>query len=261
LFRIERKHVNLAAVRSVQLDSGEETEVGAAGEPLDAAASANYTAQTQAQETISKAEKIAKEKSEKMLEDARDEIAEMMLAAREEAEEARSKAWQEGYAKGTEEGKRSFDEKLAEKMHQDDEMLKRVIHEIYDERERTYSGLEDEVVELALEIVRKIINPAEEAMGGVFESLVRNALRQIAPDGKVMIRVSPLEYERFFSSGNTTIELKKGVTMTASVLRDVSLEDGDCIIDMAEETINAGINTQLKYVKLAFDRTKQYEHN
>ena len=252
MFRIERNLVNLAASRSVQIGSEIATEIGAAGDAPAASALADF----EAREIMGRVEEEAAGRAEKILYEARSEASAILFGAREEAEEIRMRAFQDACLEGREEGKRFFDEKLAEKMREDDQMLKRVIHEIYDERERTYSGLEDEVVSLAVDIVRKVIGPAEEELGGVFLSLVRNALRQIAPDGKVMIRVSPLEYERFFSSGNAAIELDKGVSMTVSVLRDVSLNEGDCIIDTDDETINAGLDSQLKYVKLAFQKCR-----
>jgi len=130
---------------------------------------------------------------------------------------------------------------------------------MYEERERTYSELEFETTNLAIEIVRKIINPAEEELDNVFTSLIKNALRQMSTDSKIVLRVGPKEYERFFSSGAATIELDSGVTVKAAVLRDVSLNDGDLIIDTEDVTVNAGIESQLQYVELAFERANQYE--
>jgi len=254
LFRIDRNYVNLGATRFVQIDDGEGTEAGAVGESLYAAASATYLsqAQAQAQEVLTD----AKAKVDKIIQEARDEAALLMVTTREQAEEERRKMVQDGFSEGVIEGKRSFDEKLAAKLNEDDEMLKRVIKEVYSERERTYEALEDEVLGLAVDIVRKIINPAEEALGNVFESLIRNALKQITPVDKVMLRVSPAEYERFFSPGGTVFELEGGSTVTASIVRDVSLAPGDCIIDSTDETVNAGVESQLKYVKLTFEKCK-----
>ena len=280
MFRIDKTLVNLATARSIQVD-GDAAEAGAAGIPLYASASADYIVQ----ETLRSAE----EKASVVISEARNEAAALMISAREEAEETRRRAWQEGYAEGAKEGKsasaesiriaeenrrtaeedrriaeegmrtaeegmRAAEERYKRKASEDGDMLERVIGELYDERERTYNGLEDSVVGLALEIVKKIINPAEEELGGVFESLIRNALKQIAPEGKIIIRVSPAEYERFFSSGSAIFHLDKGVTVTASILRDASLNDGDCIIDTEDETVNAGFDTQLKYIRIAFNR-------
>ena len=256
MFRIDRNFVNLSFTRHIQIEDGEGTEAGAVGEALNAAASTAYMAEIQAQAQAEAQEIIedAKTKAEQIIQEARDEKAQLMINLREQAEEDRRKAVQEGYAEGSEEGKRSYDEKIAEKIREDDGMLKNVINEIYDERERTYGGLEDMVVGLALEIVRKVINPAEEAIGGIFESLVKNALKQLSPDGKIVIRISAAEYERFFSSGSAVFNLDNGVELKTSILRDVSLGSGDLIIDTESETINAGLDTQLKYIALAFEK-------
>lgn len=262
-------------------DEGEEIaeEVDAEGEIPDAETSAEAYAETvpepiTEEEAIVNAEAIAKNKVDEyltaarseteskiegILENARIEADNIISKARDEVDEERERAKKEGFEEGAEEGRRSYDDKIAEKTREQDEELKRVLDEVYQDRERVYAELEGEVVELAVDIVRKIINPAEEALGDVFLSLIKNALRQMSTDNKVVIRVGPEEYERFFSSGAATIELDSGVTVKASVLRDVSLQEGDCIIDTDDVTVNAGVESQLQYVKLAFERANQYE--
>ena len=254
MFRIDRSFVNVGATRLVQVDNGEEFEAGAVGESLYAAASATYMTQAQAQAQEMLAE--AYEEADRIRQEARDEAALLMVRTRDQAEEDRRRSVQEGFAQGQAEGRRSYDEQLAEKISEDDEMLRRVINEVYSEREDTYCALEEEVVGLALDIVRKVIRPADEQIGGVFEPLVRNALKQMAPVEKVILRVSPSEYERFFSTGSAMFELESGSIIKAAILRDASLGEGDCIIDAEDETINAGLESQLKYVKLAFEKCK-----
>jgi len=255
LFRIDRRLVNLAGTKFNRQGTDEAPEVGAEGEFPDAAASAEALAN----EYLSAARIETESKIDEILADARDKAAQIILDARDDAEETHKKAWQEGFEEGSDEGRRNYEKKTTDKIREDDETLKRVLDEIYEERERIYGELEGEVTNLALEIVRKIINPAEDELGDVFLSLIKNALRQMSTEGKVVIRVGPAEYERFFSSGAAVIELDSGVTVKASILRDVSLDDGDCIIDTDDVTVNAGIESQLKYVKLSFERANQYE--
>lgn len=258
MFRIDRNLVNLSTMRTIRVDR-EDIEADAEGsESPDAAA---FTADidsiiSNAQEMMDLAEsKIAnaKEEAAKIISEARDESAQILLNARDEAEEVRRSAWEDGFEKGSEEGKHSFDDRLAEKIREDDERVKRVIQELYDERERTHSELEKEVVGLAMGIVRKIINPDEEG-SFAFEALIRNALKQINPSGKIIIRVGDDDYERFFSQGGIAFELDRGVMVSPSIMRDVSLKEGDCIIDMEDTTVNAGLDSQMKYIELAFER-------
>jgi flagellar assembly protein FliH len=256
LFRIDRNYVHLAATQFVRLDntSAEEKE-GAAHKSPDETAGV-LRADAIAKEIISGAETKAK----RIIMDARNEIAALLLSARDQAEEDRRRAWQEGFAEGSEEGRRSFDEQLAEKMRLDDSSLRSVLDEMYNEMARTYSELEDEVIVLALEIVRKVISPAEDELGNVFKSLIKNALMKLNLDKKIIIRVGPVEYDRFFPLGNTVFELDNGATVKASVLRDAALDEGGCIIDYDDSTVNAGLDSQLKYISLAFDTVKNNTH-
>jgi len=199
------------------------------------------------------------EKIEQLLNEAREHGARIILEAREELEEERKRGFKEGFEEGSVEGKRTYDEKLKDKIREDDKALKHVLNEIYREQELMRGEMEEEVVNLALDIVKKIINPTQEAISDIFLLLIKNALRQTPVDGKIVIRVGPVEYERFFSSGAATIELDSGITVNASVIRDISLNEGDCIIDTDDVTINAGIESQLQFVKLAFERANQYE--
>jgi len=255
LFRIDRSLVKVSGIKFKNFDADDKSEVGAEGDVPDAATSA----EAMFNQYLSAAEIEINEQKDKILEQARDEAATIIYQAREDAAEERKKGWQEGFEEGSQKGKSEYDEKLAIKIAEDDEALKRVLDEIYEERERTYNEMEEETTNLALEIVRKIINPPAEELDDVFISLIKNALRQMSTDGKIVIRVGAAEYERFFSSGAAEIELDSGITVKATVLRDVSLNDGDCIIDTDDVTINAGIDSQLQYVKIAFERANQYE--
>ena len=252
MFRIERRLVNLGAARSVRVDSKKRAATDATDD-TEVVAEDDFDAPffdpaVNAQEILDD----AKDRAAKIIEDAREEVAQIMLAAREEAEETQRQAWNEGYSKGAEEGKRSYDEQLSQKILENEESLKSVIKELHDERVHTFSKLEKDVAGLSLEVVKKIINPSEEALGGVFESLIRNALKQILPDGKIVLRVGMADYDRLFSSGNAVFELEGGVSVTASVIRDASLNEFDCVIDADNSTVNAGLDTQLKLIELAF---------
>ena len=256
MFRIDRNLVKVSRVKFKNFDSDEVSEVDAEEEDIPDAAT---SAELMVNDYLRAARSETETKMEQILESARNQAAQIVLDAREEAEEERQRGFREGFEEGSEEGKRTYDEKTGAKIREDDETLKRLLDEMYEERERTYSALESEVTNLAVEIVRKIINPAEDELENVFMSLIKNALRQMPTEGKVVLRVGAKEYERFFASGAAKIELDSGVTVTASVLRDVSLNDGDCIIDTDDVTINASIDSQLKFVKLAFERANQYE--
>ena len=271
MFRIDRRFVNVSGIKINKLDTKDDPEVGADGEIPDAAASMEniysgedtYSAEDAVNEYLAATKSETESKMEEILNSARQQAAKIISDAQDEAEEERrlgyEQGFEEGSAKGSEEGKSKYDEMIEAKKREDDETLKRVIDEMYEERERTYIGMEKEATNLSIEIVRKILNPTEDELVDVFTPMIKNALRQMPTDSKIVLRVGPKEYERFFSSGAAVIELDSGATVKASVLRDVSLNDGDLIIDTDDVTINAGLDSQLQYVELAFERANQYE--
>ena len=253
MFRIDRNYVHLADSQFVQISCAEVTQDDEREEVKLLERATNAAALCRAKIAAQEITKNAEMKAERMIVDARNEIAALLLSAKEQAEEDRRSAWQEGFAEGAEEGRRSFDEQLNEKTRLDDLSLKNVLEEVNNELTCTYRDLEKEVITLALKIVRKVISPTEEQIEGLFEPLIKNALKKLNVDKKIIIRVSPDEYKRFFPSGNAVFELDSGAKVTASVLRDVSLSDSDCIIDYEDGAVNAGFDSQLNYIRLAFD--------
>jgi len=240
-------------------DNDKNREVGADGEDPEAATSAKLTEAPSYNDVVMQYESEAQAQVREMMDEASEKAAQIIEDAQNEIEEERKRAYNEGYAEGEREGKQIYEDKLDEQLRENEQALKTVLDEIARERENTFSELEEEIVVLALEIVKKIINPAQEELDNVYTSLIKNALRQMPTDGKFIIRVSPAEYEKYFSSGSAVIELDSGIAVTATMLRDVSLEQGDCVIDTEDVTINAGLESQYKYVKLAFERANQYE--
>jgi len=259
LFRIDRRFVKLTASKANKLGAEKKREVGADGEDPEAATSAEDMQIPSYNDVRMQYETEAEAEAQEIISDAREKAAQIIDAAQDEIEQQRKKAYDEGFAEGDSEGRQVHETKLEEQLRENEEALSTVLAEIARERENTFVQMEEEITNLAIDIVKKIINPAEEELNNVYISLIKNALRQMPTDGKFIIRVAPKEYERYFSSGSAAIELDNGTTVTAAVLRDVALEDGDCVIDTDDVTINAGLESQFMYVKLAFERANQYE--
>ena len=287
MFRIDRTQVNLSTTRYVMVKNdsaatgdkagkeagaeGEESGARTLQENPDAAVSevsegtAQDRSEAMAREIIEKAEAEARSAAEKILSDAHEEAATILLDAREQANEERRAAVEEGFtegsadgnargyeagmAKGYDEGRKDFDEKIEE----DDRKLLSLISDIYDEIERTTTELESGVAELSLDIVRKVVDPSDTG-SGVFEAMIKNALRQIRTDRKIVIHIGQDEFKRFFPSWTALFRLDGGVTVDATVVEDQTLGEGDIVIDAGEETINAGLETQLRAIELAFNR-------
>ena len=256
MFRIEKNMINFSDSNINKIDVDvDEVETGGQDE---SPAESTYPDNLQ-REYLSDIEEEANKKIAYMMEDAQEEAKVIAQLAKIEAAEERKRAREEGYAEGSKEGNARFDKQISEKIREHDDILKNVLAEISGEWEELKNQLNERTADLAVEIVRKIIGQAEDEKGSIFTSLIKNALRQVQTDGKITIRVSQSEYERFFQSGTLVIELDNGATIKANVLRDITMNPGDLIIDMEDVTINAGVDSQLKYVELAFERAGTYE--
>ena len=285
LFRIDRQHVNLSLGRAIEIqpvefaEFAEETDTAGLEVNLqrfpDAPASENPPEEADFSEDplsdeVSEKERAGlvemlkkSEEAQAILENAELEAEQIIGAADAEAEEilktankqaeevfeeARQKGRDEGFEVGLEEGRRVYEEKAK----QDDENLKAVMSELYNSLEEAKIGLEGEVVELSTHILRKVVNFADDSEYEPFIPMLKNALKQVRLGGKIYVRTSSEQYERFFSSGSAEIELDGGITVEAAVLKEVTMQPGDVIIDTDAETVNAGFDTQLKQLELVF---------
>lgn len=258
MFRIDKGHVNLAYSESVRIIGKIEPAVAAetGSDSSEASALADSAAESKAASILSAAEKEAKERAGKeasrILSAAHEEAEEILQAAKTEAdevfEEAKQKGYELGFSEGSIDGRKVYEAKAVE----DDAKLRNVIDQINTSFRRLTDGLENETLELALQIIRRIISFTDEDAYAKYDSMIRNALRQMKPTDKVTIRISPDECERFFSSGNIEFKLDNGVSVMANILKEQTMSPGDLLIDTEQETINAGFDTQLLNVELLF---------
>ncbi len=174
------------------------------------------------------------------------EADETLRRAESEAIELRGKAWQAGHSEGRAEGERQAAERAEREMadfHTFVQALRRA--------QEDYAGMrERDIVELSLAIAKKIVNVSVKKDDIMFESLIKNALNQMKREGKLLIRVSEEEYTHFFSSGSAVFILGDQ-TVTATVVADPVLPSGGCVIESDSETLDAGVDTQLRHISLA----------
>ena len=244
MFRIDKNLVKLSAATFVQT-----AEIVAAPGPVSEAAKTETPRQ---QDSAQLVEGAANEAAA-IISAAEEKASQLLIAAEAEAQELCAAARQKGFAEGANDAARVINQKLKD----DDDALRTVLAEISREQARMAGELEAETIRLSLAVTKKIINILSENDDTLFESMITKALRQMNLEGKLSIRVGVREYDRFFSSGSAVFALGDGVTVTASVIKDALLQDCDCIIDTDEGTVNAGLDSQLRYIELAFEKAAE----
>jgi len=115
------------------------------------------------------------------------------------------------------------------------------------ERDKYYSRVEAEIVQLALAIAAKILHREAQVDTMLVASLVRLAMENMREGSSVTIRVEPGKgeaWKQYFSSssGATRVE----------VVEDAELNNQDCILETELGSANFGLEKQLKEVERGF---------
>lgn len=186
--------------------------------------------------------------TEKILREAEAKAGDMVKAAKAECDELKNQAWQEGYSQGKAEAR----EELKQQRLVQKEALNSLIERVNEERNRLLDEVQDDVVRLSVDIARKILHYELDYGNDAFISMVYNAVKQMKAEGRVVVRVSPQEYARYFSEEESR-EFRSD-NMIVTVIEDNYLERGGCVIESEGETINASVDSQLKTISIGFGR-------
>jgi flagellar assembly protein FliH len=201
------------------------------------------------QSRIEEIEKVA----EDIISEANKKTKDIMRQAEVKAAEIAKKAEDKGYREGA-----AIAEKEKEaQFHNNIKALQSLIEQVGGTRTAIIDELEDDIITLVLDTAKKVINMELEKNDKVFVELVQNALGQMKREGKIVVRVGPDEFSSLFSSGNAEFLLDNERIRT-SVVEEPMFGRGDCVIESEGETVNAGINSQLKHIEFAFRNDESF---
>lgn len=155
---------------------------------------------------------------------------------------------QKGYEEGLSEAGKKFEKALEEAREQDRLLVARVVSELEKAKQNMLDNMEGDIIGLVIAIVRKIFDQTSKSDSSMLESMITNALKHIKKEGKINVRVSKEEYERFFSAGDASF-VSGDRQLDVSLVPDEHMKSGDCIIECEGETVNAGLDSQLKNIE------------
>ncbi|MGB9621707.1 MAG: flagellar assembly protein FliH, partial [Brevinematia bacterium] len=181
---------------------------------------------------------------QKIIEEGKLEAQKIIQQAMVEAEQIKKDAYEKGFAQGLEDG-------FSKGKHEIEllsERLKEIIAVIINKRNEIVNKSEREVVELALEVVKKVLKEIKENERDLVIRQVRYALSKLLGGTKFIIRVNPKDF-------NITIEHKEEfLKMLESnadlkIFEDPFVEEGGCIVETDTTTIDAQISLQLREIE------------
>jgi flagellar assembly protein FliH len=114
-----------------------------------------------------------------------------------------------------------------------------------------YGHVEREVVQLAIEVARKIVHREVQADPEVIQTLVKVALGRVSGRSAVTVRVNPVDYNFLLDKNRGWIQ-EQGGEQEVTLVADKSVERGGCLVQTECGDVDARIEEGFREVERAF---------
>jgi len=155
--------------------------------------------------------------------------------------EIEREAYQKAFAAGQQSGLQMAEKKTEVVVKR----FSRSLEEVASLRERLIKAAERDLVELSIEIAKKLVHREIQIDENIIATLVRVALERLAVKNGIKVTVNPLDADIL------TKELKDLVGEEGSIelKTDEELRRGDCLVESDYGTIDARISEQFKEIE------------
>ena len=182
----------------------------------------------------------AKDEAERLLEEAKKNADNILIETENNKKAIETKGFNEGFASGREDGfKEGKDEvnRLIERLHT-------IVEKTMEKRQEILSETEQQIVDLVLLMSRKVVKIISENQKNVVSSNVIQALKKVKGRGDVTIRVNMLDVELTTEHIKDFLDRCESVK-NITVVEDVGVDKGGCIVETDFGSIDARISSQL----------------
>lgn len=165
----------------------------------------------------------------------------LVSRAQEEAETIKKSAFEEGYRKGLEQN------------NQDIENLRKNIAEFMNARQEVFEYISPDILEISVEIAKKIIKKEVETDPQVLINTIVDVLKTVSKnEPKITIRVRP-QAVTFIKDTLPNITYQYGIDAKINIISDPSVEEGGCVFQTNNGIVDASLDTQLEIIKKALE--------
>lgn len=171
----------------------------------------------------------------------------IVTRAQQDAISIRDVAQKEGYNEGLKNAQKDIDE------------IKNKISQFLDCKQEVYNKVAGGILEIALEVAKKIINKEVEENREYIIPMITGLLDEVnKTENKITLKVMPKDVEIL---KDKIIEVFKGQGFEAkiSVIPDNTIKDGGVILETSNGIIDATIDTQLAIIEQALKKTEVQE--
>ncbi|MER3472492.1 MAG: hypothetical protein C4335_00350 [Armatimonadota bacterium] len=189
---------------------------------------------------------------EHLLAEAKRVLAEAHRQADQMRQDAVRKGYADGLQMGREEGQREYQQAI-ESLRAE---VQKLVDAILAERQRLWEQMEPQVIDMVLEIARKVLREEIQARREATLSIIKHALRRVADTEHVRIRVHPDDLHIAREHREDFLAVCDGVKQI-EIIDDQRVGGGGCIIETARGTIDASLRTQMQSVEKALREEEQ----
>ena len=115
-------------------------------------------------------------------------------------------------------------------------------------KDELYSKIENDVVEIALMIARKIIGEIAEKDRDVVVNSAKEAIKRASDREVLRIRVAPVDYDALNKKRSELLQCIDGIK-SLLIEVDESVQPGGCLIETNQGDIDARIESQFKVIQ------------
>jgi flagellar assembly protein FliH len=192
------------------------------------------------------------------LEAVRAEAEAIRLKAIRDAERIREQARREGYQRGYDEGyhdgareaQQRADAELQRTLETLRTQLQQVIESVHAQHEAYLQHAESQMLDLVLEVARKVVREELKLQPAHVLAIVRDALRRVQGVGRLRIRVNPLDVDLLRQNRPSLLQVVEGIE-SIEIVEDRRVDQGGCIIETEQGVYDARIRTQLGEIERA----------
>lgn len=189
---------------------------------------------------------------EELLAEAKRVLAEAHRQADQMRQDAVRKGYEEGLQLGREEGLHLYQQAIDSLRDE----VQKLVDAILAERQRLWEQMEPQVIDLVLEIARKVLREEIQARREATLSIIKHALRRVADTEHVRIRVHPDDLQITREHREDFLAVCDGVRQI-EIVDDQRVGGGGCVIETPNGTIDASLRTQMQTIEKALKEAEQ----
>lgn len=204
----------------------------------------------------------ARQKARRLEEAGRQQLAQWRQQQEDELnrlrEEARKEGYRTGWERGHAEGYRAGLAEAEAKWQQRLEEMNAHLQEALRLKQAMLAEAETEIIQLCIEIVRKIVGQMVRQQDETVRQMIQQALRETQAQGRVRVHVHPADLANVETIYRELSFLMPGVAL--EILADPGVQRPGCVIHTEQGVIEATLEAQLETIRERFLALREKEN-